>query len=242
MRLKIIFAGTILALFLISCEKSLDEGFENANKNVKKKYVKQLHVTYPNEPKYNKSYVINYGGENRITSVTDGEESHFFNYGTDGDLLSITGGEESFEMSHFYQAPYDVFEEGNVLEYDDKGNPKKIEVFLGSNNTSVAIGEILYDPNPNPFYYTLKAAGIIGVIDQVDLNIGTPTSPSIVKAKKMLPFNHYRSMIFFSSAGQIVMDIQFDTIYDEEGYVKQTTITSIGQEETQIYQLKYVYQ
>jgi len=237
---KLFYLTSILFL-LISCSEKLDEGFEEANGEVAEKLLKQVRIDYADPYEDDYTYQFGYDGKDRLSSITDGDNSSFFNYDSDGDLMSISGSDDPLEISELYESPYDAFEEGNVLEYDDKGNPKKIEVYdEGYNQTDIYIGEIAYDPNPNPFFYTLKAAGIIDVLNNVDLYFSA-SSPTVVKAYKLLPFNFIRSMIFKNSIGQVEAEVQYETTYDDDGYVTNTTITSIDEDGTEKIYLSFTY-
>jgi YD repeat-containing protein len=239
------FFYLLLTVTLFSCGgESLEEGFEDANDNVSEKLLKQIRIDYADPYEDDYTYQFGYDGDNRLTSVTDGENTRFFNYDSGGDLTSISGSDEPFEMSELYEAPYDAFEEGDVLEYDDKGNPIKIEVYDDGdyyNDPEILVGEISYDQKPNPFFYTLEAGGIIDVLNNVDLNFNS-SSPTIVKAYRLLPFNNVRGMIFRNSMdNQIETEVQYESVYDEDGYATNTTIQVLSDSDNETVYLTYVY-
>lgn len=245
MKKYIYFLPLIAAFVLSSCSKSstLEEDFEDANGEVVEKLLKQ--VRYDNTDQYAEDVTLQFGynGQSRLSSVSDSDNTRFFNYNTDGALTSITGSDEPFEISELYQAPYDAFEEGDVLEYDDNSNPSKIEIFETSNyndEEEMLIAEISYDSKPNPFFYTLKAGGIIDVLNSVDLDFGI-TSPSIIKAYKLLPLNNVSSIIIKNLTGQIQSEVHFDSTYDEDGYASNTTVTFLDSDGTSTSYITYSY-
>ena len=178
--------------------------------------------------------------ENRVSSITDGNTNAFLNYDTSDNLNSITGNNEIFDIDELYQSPYDAFESGEVLEYDKNANPIKIEVYEDGYGSDVLIGNIIYDPNPNPFFYTLKAAGIIDVLDRIDLNFGI-TNPSIIKARLLLPYNNIRSMIFKNASGITQYEVHIDYNYDEDKYPISAIVNTLSQNESSTYTLIYKY-
>ena len=239
MKKTILIISTITSVILLfSCSKSTEDEFNGANEDVAKKYIKHFQII--DNISENITYTINYGAENRVSSITDGNTNTFLNYDNSDNLNSITGDNEPFDIDELYQSPYDAFESGEVLEYDENANPIKIEVYEDGYGSDVLIGSIIYDPNPNPFFYTLKAAGIIDVLDRVDLNFGY-TNPSIVKARLLLPYNNIRSMIFKNASGITQYEVQIDYNYDEDKYPISATVNTLSQNESSTYTLIYTY-
>ncbi|PTN04254.1 RHS repeat domain-containing protein [Mangrovibacterium marinum] len=246
MRKSISFLPLVTALVLFSCSSSssLDEGFEDANKDVSEKLLKQVRYDAADEYEEDVTLQFNYDGQKRLTSITDGDGSRFFNYDSESNLTSITGSDETFEISELYEAPYDAFEEGNVQEYDDNGNPSKLEIFESSDyndEEEMLIAELSYAAKPNPFYYTLKAGGIIDVLNDVELDFGS-TSPSIVKAYKLLPYNNIESIIIKDMNGLVQAEVHFDTTYDQDGYATSTTVQYLDGDDTDTSYITYSYQ
>lgn len=241
METKNLFLGTLLgAILLFECSKSSKDEFNEANGEVAKKYIKVFQVINIDNTSENKTYTINYDGENKVSSVTDGNSNGFLNYNQSNGLNTVTGNDETFDIDELYQSPYDAFEYGKVLEYDDKSNPIKIEVYKDGNGSDILIGQIIYDPNPNPFFYTLKAAGIIDVLDRVDLNFGN-TNPAITKARQLLPYNNIRAMIFKDVSGITKYEVQIDYNYDKDRYPSNANVNAISQNESSTYSLIYTY-
>ena len=233
----------VLILVLVSlsaCEKSseAEDEFLSANEEAVEKYIKNFQII----DKYgdNYYYTINYSSGNTVSSITDEDANTFFNYDDSNNLNSVTSDGEMFDINELYQSPYDAFESGYVLEYDTDGNPTNIEVYEDGYDSDVLTGTIIYDPNPNPFFYTLKAAGIIDVLDKVDLNFGY-TNPSIVQARQLLPYNNITTMIFKDEFGITTYEVQFDYTYDEDHYPISARVNALSQEETTSYTLLYTY-
>jgi hypothetical protein len=227
-------------MFVISgCKKSTEEEFNAANGDIAQKYIKRLDII-SNDASENKTFVVNYDSENKVSSMTDGISGHFFVYDTDNNLSSITDEGGPFNVNDLYQAPYDAFETGNVLEYDSKLNPVKIQVYENEYPSDPLIGEIIYDLNPNPFFYTLKAAKIIDVLDRVDLNFGIQSS-SIIKARKLLPYNNIKGMIFKDLAGNTKYEVQVDYTYDADKYPTSADVYALSPEKSYSYSARYFY-
>ena len=224
----------------MGCKKDSEDEFNDANGTVPEKLIKKVNIINKDDPTHNYTYTVNYDGENRVSSYTDGESSSFLNFDQNGNLNSITDEYETINMSELYQAPYDAFESGDVIEYDNNGNPALIEVWKDGFGSELLNGEIIYDPNPNPYFYTLKAAGIIEVLDRVDLNFGYNV-PSIVKARKLLFFNNPRAMIFKNTEGMTEYESQVTYEYDNDGYPIKAGIIAISLEGTSNYEVYYTY-
>ncbi len=239
MKKKVLVLSTVMSIiFLLSCSKSADDDFDDANGDVAKKYIKHVQII-ENEGE-NRIYTVNYGTGDRISSISNGNSSAFFNYSEADELSSVVDDNDTFDIDELYQSPYDAFETGNVIEYDEKANPIKIEVYEEESVSNLLIGDIIYDPNPNPFYYTLKAAGVIDVIDRVDLNFGY-SNPSIIKAKQLLPYNNIRAMIFRDESGITKYEVQIDYKYDEDKYPISAVINALSVDETSTYTILYSY-
>jgi len=239
MKKKILVISTILSVSLLfSCSKSSEDEFNDSNGDVTQKYIKHFQII--DNTNENISYTVNYGTGDKVSSITDGNTNTFLNYDESNNLNSIVDDNETFDIDELYQSPYDAFETGNVLEYDDKANPIKIEVYEDGYGSDILIGNIIYDPNPNPFFYTLKAAGIIDVLDRVDLNFGY-SNPSIIKARLLLPYNNIRTMIFKDASGITKYEVQIEYNYDDDKYPISANVNTLSQNESSTYTLFYTY-
>ncbi len=106
--------------------------------------------------------------------------------------------------------------------------------------SEVLTGEIIYDANPNPFFYTLKAAKIIDVLDRVELDFG-PQTPSIIKARKLLPFNNITGMIFKDAGGNTKYEVHIEYSYSSDKYPISDTVNAFSSEESSTYSVNYSY-
>ena len=241
MKNKTLLLSTLsIVILLIGCSKDSEDEFNNANGTTVEKLIKTIEIIDEDYPNESVTYTFNYGSDNKLSSYTGDGTNTFFNYDQDGNLNTITDPYETLNMSELYQAPYDVFETGDVLEYDNNGNPIKIEVWESGFGSDLLNGEILYDPNPNPYFYTLKAAGLIDAFDIIDFNFGYNV-PEIVQARKILPLNNIRTMIFKNMSGVTVDEIQINYEYDSDGYPITADILEITLEETYNLKINYTY-
>ncbi|HEY9220366.1 MAG TPA: hypothetical protein VIO43_02180 [Lutibacter sp.] len=229
------------ALTLSSCDNTKTEDvFEEVNGNVKEKLIKRVETS--DLLQENLIITVNYDGQNRVSSVSDGESSRFFNYGSNGELKLVSGNPNgsALNISDFYLAPYDAFDKGEVLVFDNSGNPTKILAFEDGYNSASLIGDIFYDNKPNPYFYTLKAAKIIDIFDKAELNFGYQ-NPKIMKARQLLPFNNISGMIFKDSNGITKYEAQFDYDYDADGYPTGAIVTSLDENGSNTFIVKYFY-
>ncbi|WP_298288960.1 hypothetical protein [uncultured Lutibacter sp.] len=221
-KVKIFILGLIFVFSVVSCEKtSVEDEFESVNGQVVEKLIKRIEGK--DAIGENGSILFNYNGDNKVSIISYGSTTTTFNYNSLGELISYstTGypGDEPkpFSMSELYQAPYDVFDNGEVLEKDNNNNPIKILVYDQGDSSKYYIGDILYDDKPNPFFYTIKSSSMLDVLDRSYLNFGYQI-PEIVKAKDLLPNNIVTGMIFKDSDGITVAELQIDYTYDKHNY------------------------
>lgn len=240
METKNLLFGILALIILSACSKSTEDEFDAVNGDVSKKYITRLQINDSNTGETT-VYIVNYGDADVVTSITDGSNTAFLNYGNSGGgLNTVTDNDETFDIDELYQAPYDAFEKGDVLEYDSRGNPKKIEVYKDGYGSEILIGTINYEPTPNAFFYTLKAAGAIEVMDRVDLDLGIG-NPLIIKARKLFPNNNIKSMIFRDLAGITRYEVQINYNYNQYDYPTTATISTYSQDESNSYSVIYTY-
>src|SRR5690606_11983756 len=142
--------------------------------------------------------------------------------------LSNIGGEDVdvLNIEELYKSPYDAFEMGQVVEYDDNGNPYLIQLYQEDydyDTDQVKIieytAEITYDDVHNPYYYTLQSAGIIDVLDKVQLNFSSaPQSSKVVKARLLFPVNNPSKIVYKNQTGIPQYQIEMDYTYDDDNY------------------------
>lgn len=242
MKLKLqITLLTVLAIFTGCSDDSTTEEFNAANENAAVKLITNLHVVSAEDAEDSASITINYDANNRVSNVTDGDETSVLVYSNDN-LTNVTADGDALNVEELYESPYDAFETGEVMEYDSNMNPVSIKFFEEdydfSTNTSTLIeyyAEIEYDDAPNPFFYTLEAAGIIAVLDNVELNFSMlMDAPEIVQARMLLPTNNIKKITYKDSDLTPMFEIVADYVYDSENYPSTGTVTSTDLEDDSI--------
>ena len=242
MKLKLqITLLTVLAVFMSCSEDSATDEFNAANQNASVKLITNLSVVSAQDASENQSVTINYNGNNQVANITDGVETSILVYDNDN-LTNVTGEGETLNVEELYQSPYDAFETGEVLQYDSNMNPVSIrfleEEFDFFNNTMNVVeyyAEIEYDATPNPFFYTLEAAGIIDVLDNVDLNFSMDVqAPEIVQARLLLPTNNIKKITYKDEDLTPIYQIVANYVYDAQNYPSTGTVTSTDLEDDSV--------
>ncbi len=233
-------ATLLFAMALVSCSESIEQGFEEANLLVEQKLIKELKIISNDDPALNRTYTIRYDLKDRVKSISDGESTGFLKSNDSIGFKGISNIQKAVDLNEFYQAPYDAFTTGRVLEYDEKGNPVMIQVVEPGDSFERLEGTITYDPNPNPFFHTLEASGLIDVLDRVNLNFSA-TVPEIVKARQLLPFNNIRSMTFYDHNDVIQYEVNFEYDYAENSYPRSAKVNAITPEGEHNCTLIYIY-
>lgn len=242
MKLKLqITLLTVLAVFMSCSEDSATDEFNAANQNASVKLITNLSVVSAQDASENQSVTINYNGNNQVANITDGVETSILVYDNDN-LTNVTGEGETLNVEELYESPYDAFETGEVLQYDSNMNPVSIrfleEEFDFFNNTMSVVeyyAEIEYDATPNPFFYTLEAAGIIDVLDNVDLNFSMDVqAPEIVQARLLLPTNNIKKITYKDEDLTPIYQIVANYVYDAQNYPSTGTVTSTDLEDDSV--------
>ena len=246
MKVKSVVVLSSILIILGSCSKeSTSDEFEQANGKVAEKLISRMDLISVQDSEENASLFINYDSKNRVSSFTDGYDSNVLVY-EDDQLSTISGGSEPLQTSELYNMPYDIFQFGEILEYDSNKNPSIIRLLEENYEGSIQEFkvDISYDPTPNPFFYTLKAAGVIAVLDNVQFNIGLSTqSPDLIQARKLLPLNNIKKIVVTDvERGSITFQLIADYVYDEDDYPISATFTAITENDgTSIFLKKYEY-
>lgn len=228
----------IFGFFTISCSTD-DDGFEDANGDAAKKYVSKIITQDEYETSVSE---INYNNEGKVTSVSSNNNTKYFSYNDNGDLNNIAGGGDNVATSEVIGEIQAAYEIGNVLQYDEKGNPTVLELYGQDyyGNQIIYTAHLTYDENPFTFYYTLDAAGIIDVLYDVRLQFYAPEE--IIMAKKLLPVNNPIKAVITDDYNQEVQTISVVYDYDEDNYPNSASVLSIddnGYAET--YNVTYEY-
>ncbi len=250
MKLKFL-PSLLLALTLFtSCDDSSSDEFNDANGDVAQKLIESITVVSAQDATENETVTINYDANDRVSSVTDGIETSILVY-DNNELTNVTGSGETLNVEELYEAPYDAFETGEVVEYDNNGNPVKIRFFeeeydymTDTYDIVEYYAEVFYDNAPNPFFYTLDAAGIIDVLDDVELNFSMDIqSPEIVQARMLLPVNNISKIVYKDTDQIPLYEMDADYVYDEDNYPSTATITGtdLTDGETNVYTAAFVY-
>jgi len=223
---KILFCLS-LASFALLTSCSSDSSSENLPENAK--YIKTVHMV-DTEDGTDETITVNYNTDGSVSSVTDGTETNGFVYNGSNQLTTITGDSDPFSISELYDAPYDGYEFGEVLQYDSNGNPKKLRLFerdYDGNIVDEYVGEITYDSQANPFLHTLEKAGILDVLDGVELNFSAvSTSEEIVMANQLLFVNNPKTFTVKDLENNVRETVVANYVYDADGYPTSATFTS----------------
>lgn len=238
---KAVFLSLLLSSILFySCSETFEEEFFEANVTINQKYLKSLQIIDHKDESQNMRYIISYDEKIKISSISDGTLTEYFSYDESNALVKASLNRKVFNINDLYQAPYDAFETGNVNSYDAKGNPVEIEVYKKGFGSERLTGIIEYDQNPNPFFYTLKAGGVIDMLDKVNLYMGNP-DPYTIKARQLLPYNSIVGMTYIDIDGKIKHEVAIDYTYNEIGYPEKAIVHTSTPEGSFTHTLIYEY-
>ena len=228
---------------LTSCnEESVSDDFEEVNGDVAVKLMESISVSDAEDSSDNTTVTMYYTNDGKLNTISDGSETNVFVYDNDNKLTRITSDGDNLNMEELYESPYDAFDTGEVVEYDDNNNPKKIEFLVeeciddywcDEYEVKIYTAELSYDDAHNPFYHTFNAGGIIDVLDNVELNFGSSQSPEIVKVKDLFPMNNLSQIIYKNEEGEALVSLNVNFSYDDENYPTSATITAVDIEESE---------
>ena len=230
--MKINYFFTLLTgLFILNSCSSASEEFDDANGDVEELYISSVLVANAADLSDQRTITLNYDAETRLTDVSDGETVEYFTYENDK-LADVSGETGNLSIEELYQSPYNAFEVGDVRVYDSNGNPERIAFFsevYDSATRETRIREytavVTYDTAPNPYFYTLKAAGIIEVLDGVQLEIGlTPQASELVRARALLFMNNPTRLLYLDEDGAPLFDMQVDYTYNDFNYPTRANV------------------
>ena len=223
---KSVALAVCLGLFIVSCSSN-DDGFNDANGNVAKKYITK--ITTQGEGNTSVS-TIAYNNEGKVLSASTDNDTKYFTYFDDGRLKKVSGGGENILTSEVVNEIHAAYEIGNVLAYDSKGNPTVLELYDVDyyGNQVIHTAQLSYDTKPFSFYHTLDAAGIITVLYDVRLQFYTPAE--IIMAKKLLPVYNPVSAVIKDNSNHEIGSISVNYNYDNDNYPTTATVISINDE------------
>jgi len=257
MKLKSFPIFMLALMAFTNCNDSASDEFDDANPDAVARYIETIEVVSAQNADENTMLSVTYDANNRVTAISDGEDSSIFVY-NNNELAQISGQGDNLNIEELYESPYDAFETGEVTDYDDNGNPKTIKFFEYEydfeNDVEVMVeytAEVSYDANPNPYFYTMDAAGIIDVLDNVDVNLTMNTSSDeAVAARMLLPLNNITRITYRDDEGNLLYDINADYVYNDVDYPVSGTVSGIEyyenfegetETETNIYTVAYTY-
>ena len=234
----------VLTVLIVACssDDSATDEFNEANGNVQVKLIESISIVSAQDSQDNKNISFSYTSDGFLNTISDGIDTSIFVYDDNDDLSNITGGDDNLNIEELYESPYEAFETGEAILYDDNGNPKKIEFYEG--NESIYTAEISYENTHNPYFYTLKAGKIIEVLDNVELNFSmNPQIPEIVQARLLFPVNNPYQIIYKNGEGEIINTINVNYSYDNENYPTSATVTAVSIEDSEqsTYSVTYQY-
>ncbi len=213
-------------LFVVSCSSN-DDGFDDANGNVAKKYISKIITQGEGDTSVS---TIAYNNEGKVLSASTDNDTKYFSYFDDGRLKKISGGGDNILTSEIISEIHAAYEIGNVLAYDSKGNPTVLELYDVDYNGNQVIhtAQLTYDNKPFTFYHTLDAAGIIAVLYDVRLQFYTPAE--IIMAKKLLPVYNPIKAVIIDNSNHEIGSINVNYNYDNDNYPTSATVISLDDE------------
>lgn len=222
MKTKLFFALSLFSsVALTSCSGDSSDDFEDSNGNVAHKYITNITTVPSGGSGDTRVFNVIYNNEGKVVQTTEGAESSTFYY-QGGNLDHISGHNDVLAVTDMLASPYEAYEYGRVLQYDNNGNPIKVQLFKRDYYGDIIEefeGEITYENKPNPFFFTLEAAGLIDVLDDMDLNFSlVPQSEELVKAKTLLPVNNPKKVVVKNLQGQIQRTVVATYQYDSDNY------------------------
>ncbi len=237
--ITILLSLLFVTLFYSSCNKSMEEEFEEKNTSLVEKELSTIQILVDNEDYV--TFTFHYDNSGKITSLTDNMEAILiFDYDANDNLSSIELDGGITNMVDILTMTHDAYEVGNVYEYDQVGNPIEIQYYDGGLEGEELYLEIVYSDTPNPYFYTFKAAGIIDVLDQTNLNFG-PTTPAIIKARELMPVNNIRSILVKELDGSRVSEVQINYKYDQDKYPQSADVIAFNTDEFTNFSILYTY-
>ncbi len=183
---------------------------------------------------------MTYTPDGKLSSIIENNGATTFSHNSSGNLTSISSQGDVLDIQELYNGPQEGYEIGRVLSYNAEGNPSKLEIFEDGPGSDVAIADILYDPNPNPYFKTMEAAGIIDVLNNVEVSFNTSNS-NILQARLLLPTNNIKTIIAKDFDGRTVYEMQATYVYDADSYPISANITEIVDGDVTTTQVTYSY-
>ncbi|OUR98160.1 hypothetical protein A9Q86_13965 [Flavobacteriales bacterium 33_180_T64] len=254
MKLKTLSTITLGLILFTSCsDDSTSDQFMDQNPDAVARLITNITVVSAQDTDENQNITVTYDDANRVTNVSDGIDTGLLTY-QDGDLANVASNGDNFAIEELYESPYDAFETGEVINYNNDGNPVNLRFFeteydweTNSEITTEYRAEIQYDNKLNPYFYTVQAAGGIAVMDAVELNFSAnPDAPEIVQARILFPSKNIKKIIYRDLDGNLLADVNLDFVYNSDDYPTSGSVTATEYDvdegdTTSIYTLTYTY-
>ncbi|WP_299223758.1 hypothetical protein [uncultured Psychroserpens sp.] len=254
MKFKFLSIFSLAIILFTACDSdSTSDEFMDNNPDAIARLITSISVVSAQDPTDNATITINYDSNNRVTSVSDGEDTGILAY-ENGELASLTSNMETFNVEDLYESPYDAFETGEVINYDSNNNPQNIRFFETEydwqTNSDVTVeyrAEVMYDDKPNPYFYTIQAAGGIAIMDEVELNFSADVNaPEIVQARMLFPSRNIKKVTYSDMDGEVLGDVVADFAYNSDNYPTSGTVTETKYDdgvafEINVFTLTYTY-
>ena len=103
---------------------------------------------------------------------------------------------------------------------------------------------ITYDNAPNPYFYTLDAAGLIDAMNLIDVSFSLNALPEeLVKFRNLFPNNNPSRIVGINEEGDTTAVVDISYNYDEDNYPtsSNTVVNDIKHDETQTFVTTYTY-
>lgn len=254
MKLKFLSVFAVAAILFSSCgDDSTTDDFMDQNPDAVSRLITSINVVSSQDATENRTITISYDTDNRVTNVTEGNQSAILAYEND-QLANVASDGDTFAIEELYESPYEAFETGEVINYNSDGNPVNIRTFETEYdwNTQTEVtteyrAEVQYDDKPNPYFYTIQAAGGIDIMDNVELNFSAnPDAPEIVQARMLFPSKNIKKISYRDLDGNLLADVVVDFVYNTDNYPTSGTVTATSYDdldgnEVSIYALTYTY-
>ncbi len=250
---KINFLAVTLSISigLMSCSSSATDEFEDVNGEVSKKKLKKI-TTNENGKELSSTFFYDANAKLEKIEGGNGIETSSFQYTNTGRLVNVSGNNanETLNVETLYQSPYKAFEAGEVIDYDSRKNPSKIlfrtekyNYTTGESETITMTAELEYDEAPNLYFSTLESAGIIDILDGVQLDFSSAgQSSEIIKARRLLPLNNVKSIVYKNENNEVTATVDVSYTYDSDNYPTKAIALLTSGNETESTAVSFSYE
>ncbi|MCC9041895.1 hypothetical protein LNQ81_04160 [Myroides sp. M-43] len=238
---KIVFSALAALAFVgVSCSSDDNGNIIATDPVVVIKNIKNIDVVLFEEGKreLEKKFDLYYTEEGKLTTIeyTDLDEEGTVYENSKGNLTQdsknklekISSPKEMILIKDLLVYQNSAYKVGKVLKYDNHKNPSEILVY--NRDMEEITMKISYDDKPFFGFHTLRAAGIIDLLDGIELNLANPTVPAELKlAKELLPRNNPITYTYTNKEGIVLDNIKIVYAYDESNYPTKAVLTGTRQ-------------